>query len=171
MGAFGFERASLFKVVLVAAGAILATCLLAMVGRAIPAEAIFPGENGRIVFANNENIFTMNPDGTAQKQLTNDGSDISPVWSPDNTKIAFVRGGSLYTMNADGTGVTQLTNDTALDPTWSPDGSKIAFWGLSPLDAHQKVFTINSNGSGKPNLSRTTVQTIASQPGRRTAPR
>ena len=45
------------------------------------ASATFPGENGKIVFFSNrdgnEEIYTMNPDGSGQMRLTeNDASDL-----------------------------------------------------------------------------------------------
>lgn len=91
---------------------------------------------------NVNNIWTMNADGTAQKQLTTETS-FSPAWSvpiagvaPDG-KIAFVRGGAIWTMLANGTGQAELSYtcptvnggicDNAVgNPTFSPDGSEIA---------------------------------------------
>ena len=76
-----------------------------------PAGAAFPGANGKIVFTSdrdgNSEIYVMNPDGSGQTRLTNNGAiDADPVWSPDGTKIAFwsERDGpaEIYVMNADG---------------------------------------------------------------------
>lgn len=80
-------------------------------------------------------IFSMNIDGTNEKQLTNRGGwNGSAQFSPDMTKIAF-NGKSesgntdLLLMNPDGSNITQLTNDKHEDysPDWSPDGKWIAF--------------------------------------------
>lgn len=88
------------------------------------------------------NIYTMNPDGSAQKNLTNfDAMEFDPVWSPDGTKIAFAvvtnqdeMKGDIYLMNADGSGRQQLTSlkGLAFAPTWSPDGKRIAFTSTVP---------------------------------------
>ncbi len=63
-------------------GAALAASLLVLVAGTKPAEAAFPGSNGKIVFASDRSIvagdpsssdseiFTMNPDGTGLTQLT-----------------------------------------------------------------------------------------------------
>ncbi|HYT30887.1 MAG TPA: hypothetical protein VEN82_08920, partial [Actinomycetota bacterium] len=99
-----------------------------------------PG-NGLIAFTSTRSgdseIFAMNPDGSAQKDLTKDhgSSDSQPAWSPDGSRIAFTsdRTGTneIWVMNADGTGQVQLTTDAApvsdSQPAWSPDGSRIAF--------------------------------------------
>src|SRR3712207_1812109 len=84
------------------AAAALAAGPLALVGTK-PAEAAFPGGNGKIVFVSertigtgvdnpegDEEIFTMNPDGSGLTQLTkNAARDSWPAWSADGTQIAF----------------------------------------------------------------------------------
>src|SRR3954471_13873083 len=72
------------------------------------AQATFPGENGKIAFSRGGDIWTMNPDGSGQLNLTNDATTQgSPSWSPDGTRIAFdeVDSGVIktWTMKADGT--------------------------------------------------------------------
>ena len=64
-----------------------------------PAQAAFPGRNGKIAFTSNritagnptgdDEIFTMNPDGSGGKQLTdNAAEDRDPAWLADGTRIA-----------------------------------------------------------------------------------
>jgi WD40-like Beta Propeller Repeat len=127
-----------------------------------PAQAAFPGANGKIAFytdrdGNNE-IYTMNPDGSAPTRLTNNPAfDALPHWSPDGTKIAFEtdRDGNveIYTMNADGTNQTRLTNNPAVDelPDWAPDGTKIAF--DTNRDGNQEIYTMNADGSSQTRLT------------------
>jgi Tol biopolymer transport system component len=84
-----------------------------------PAEAAFPGKNGKIVFSSlrttgdgvdnptgDYEIFTMNPGGTGVTQLTrNTAYDYQPAFSADGTKMAFFsdrdeQQGEIYVMTA-----------------------------------------------------------------------
>jgi Tol biopolymer transport system component len=128
------------------------------------ALAALPGANGKILFQStrsggNWEIFSVNPDGTAQTNLSMRPTavDLEGRWSPDGSKIAFVsdpEGGygtnSIYLMNADGSGVTKLT-DSGGEPTWSPDGSKIAFGDSDGNNS--EIFVMNAEGSGRTNIT------------------
>jgi Tol biopolymer transport system component len=114
-------------------------------------------------------LFTMNSDGTDEKQLTffnnNDFLYTSEAsWSPDGTKIVFVSNKDgrylaqeLYIMNSDGTGVTRLTNNTRREnlPSFSPDGKFILFNAdlkLPKQETHQ-LFLMNADGTGERQLT------------------
>jgi Tol biopolymer transport system component len=120
--------------------------------------------SGRIAYAGNGivgdtsfQLYSMNGDGSDQKQLTFAFGDTSgqssdfPSWSPDSSKLAFAfrQGGSntqIYSMNPDGTGKTDLTNDPSSDdtaPVWSPDGSQLAY------DSGGAIVVMNADGTGK----------------------
>ncbi len=126
--------------VAVTTGILLATTLA-------PAEATHPGSNGRIAFLRWDGngiaqVFTANPDLTAEQQLTfGEAGSGWPAWSPDGTRIAFDSDradpdrsddhlvNDVFTMRADGTDVRKVTDSVGFsgDPAYSPDGSLIAF--------------------------------------------
>ena len=70
-------------------GLIVAVIVAALLAPGV-AMAAFPGENGRISFTRDGEIFTMNPDGSDKTRIsTAPRFDDSPAWSPDGEKIAF----------------------------------------------------------------------------------
>jgi Tol biopolymer transport system component len=110
----------------------------------------------RIAYAvdipDDNNIFTMAPDGTDIIQLTKDaGDNFKPAWSPDGTRIAFEsdRDGNkeIYIMDADGSNLKRLTDHPDDDrwPSWSPDGTRIAF--QSDRDGNWEIYLMNADGS------------------------
>jgi len=105
-------------------------------------------------------IWTMNADGTGQRQLTGvkppaavamttAGGEPQP--SPDGSRILFAsdRSGQpqLHLMNGDGSDVRQLTNEVAgaHSAKWSPDGKQVAFV-LGDTDG---LAIINADGTNR----------------------
>lgn len=92
---------------------------------------------GRLVYSStasgNSDLWIMQPDGTEQRQLTNNPAvDKTPAATPDNRYIVFTsnRTGSLqlWRMNADGGNQIQLTDGAAKDyPAISPDGKWVLY--------------------------------------------
>jgi Tol biopolymer transport system component len=138
-------------------------------------SATFPGKNGKIVFVRylpppgstsyQDQIFTVNPDGSGLAQLTNTGANRLPRWSADGTKIVFVSdrittadadgNAEIWIMNADGSGQTQLTfTPSTVDndyPALSPDGSKIVFSRTS--GGLSNIWVMNADGSNQQQLT------------------
>lgn len=119
--------------------------------------------NGKIAFVRivgpNNQIFTMNADGSNQTDLSNTAQDdLMPTWSPDGSKLAFLstRGnnGDIYTMNSDGSNQTRLTTAVDADqaPGWSPDGSKIVFTSYRDGNLGE-IYVMDANGSNQTRLT------------------
>jgi Tol biopolymer transport system component len=118
--------------------------------------------NGRIAYVSdaacrfdptlkNDDIFSMNPDGSGKADLTMSANpDSAPAWSADGTKLAFTRPGKannddVFVMSSNGKGqrnVTKTAPDDA-NPDWMPDGSKITY----DVSGTQ-VFVANQDGTG-----------------------
>ena len=137
MSRVGYSRAT---GVLVAA-VMLAMILLIVVAGARPADAAFPGKNGKLAFSKenfrqgSSGIFTINPDGSEPDRL---GPGYEPSWSADGAKVVFQKfsgdgeeeyNSDIYVMDADGSNAEQITSGRAYDfsPSFFPSGDKIAF--------------------------------------------
>jgi TolB protein len=163
MNAARWTTISPLKIVLagVLLGVTLAVLVLTFVATEKPAEAAFPGENGKLAFTKDWDIYTVDPDGSNLTNLTNSSAlESRPDWSPDGTKIAFTNGYmhdfgdvsavGISIMDVDGSNVTRLTDSVSSwygSPAWSPDGTKIAF------DTSGDVWTIEPDGSNLTNLT------------------
>lgn len=96
--------------------------------------------DGRIFFTStmsgNDEIWTINADGTGQRQLTNDPSDDRrPIVSPDGKFVYFAsnRTGEahVWRMNSDGTNQTQITKKQGGFPlAVTPDGKTLYYANL-----------------------------------------
>jgi hypothetical protein len=120
-----------------------------------PAQAAYPGKNGKLVLLSC-NLYTINPDGTNQQQITFEppcpGIE-EPEWSPDGKRIAYTQAGDVFVINPDGSGnenVTQGAHGAAAAPSWSPDGTQIAYEALTtgPLGNETHIWVVNSDGTG-----------------------
>lgn len=124
-----------------------AVLLVVLVFVASPADATFPGTNGRIAFSTDTGrggqINTIEPNGEGLQQISSvTGTASDSDWSPDGTKIAFDVDTSadpgvpcrIEMMDADGGNVVDLTptawvqnGGCAYNPSFTPDGKHIVF--------------------------------------------
>ena len=134
--------------------------VVAALALAGPAQATFPGVNGKIaVERGNEtaesDIYVVDPDGTDEVNLTHNGGNNRVIaWSPDGSRVAFRSDGDgsdnyydIFVAPADGSGPVRLTYlENAGNPAWSPDGASITF-------VNDYLYTIGADGTGLRRLS------------------
>ncbi|MBI3623119.1 PD40 domain-containing protein [Candidatus Pacearchaeota archaeon] len=113
---------------------------------------------GKIAFSSvrqgNAYIFSINPDGSSEVNLTENLGlwAISPSWSPDASKIVFSATNShnhnIWIMNADGSDKTQLTSSSMqeTEPAFSPNGARIAY-SAAYVSGYEQILIMNSDGS------------------------
>ncbi len=152
------KKALVFCLVLAVAAA-MAVSLVVLVGTK-PAEAAFPGKNGKIAYHRAFDYFAKNASPTSpEKKLLDDAAHLT--YSPDGSRVAFVDDNEIYVANLDGTGTPtgaprNLTNSPLLDwhPSWSHDGTRIVF---ERRDSDNKfhIWTMNADGTNKKSLTKT----------------
>lgn len=104
----------------------------------------------------NPEIWTMDPNGSNPKKLTEHGVD--PSWSPDDKQIVFASSREvlfhIYSMNADGTNVKQLTSGKREDanPSWAPDGAAIVY-SSEAEGGRRGLFIMAADGSSPHRLA------------------
>ena len=151
------------------------------------ASGLSPGEpdaqvaatNGKIVYVGsdgvNNDIFTMNPDGTVVSPLTTDGrSNDNPEWSPDGTKVSFdswvdANTANIYVMGANGANRQRLTTTSPsqgrdFQATWAPDGTWLAFVSTRDGDGGYELYRMNANGTSQTRLTNTDPEADDWQP-------
>ncbi|MDX9993486.1 MAG: protein kinase [Anaerolineales bacterium] len=129
----------------------------------IPLPTALGGGTGKIAFVTQREgmaqIYTMNPDGSDQKQLFFEAAGAcQPRWSPDGTKLAYISpcnarkteysNASILIYNLQ-TGTHQgIASEPGgdFDPAWSPDGKQLVFTSLRvgmPLNPYAQIFKID----------------------------
>lgn len=118
------------------------------------------GPDGRILFlslrdAEEQEIYSMDPDGSDQVNLTNHPSrDVLAELSPDGSGIVFAsdRAGNgdldIWIMDANGSNVRRLTDSVERDtnPTWTSSGEQIIYRSDK---APAGLWYMDSNGSNQ----------------------
>ncbi|MEP6901039.1 MAG: winged helix-turn-helix domain-containing protein [Actinomycetota bacterium] len=128
----------------------------------LPLGADWTAEN-KIVYSTinngNADIWTINADGTQQKQLTSDaGADTSPKLSPDGKFIYFLSNRlgmmSIWRMNFDGANPQKITeNQDVFSLDLSPDGKELFYTARAENIYVQKLWKISADGKDAKQLT------------------
>src|SRR5512133_1528769 len=91
-----------------------------VVVKARPAEAAFPGKNGKIAYAADDGgIYTINPNGGATFRVTHTNTfAATPNYSPNGKSIAYSNTGRFF--NDTATTEIYTINATGANPSKSP---------------------------------------------------
>ena len=116
-----------------------------------------PPLTGTVVFhrpvGSGNQIFLVDLATGKATQLTQDGDNIDPAWSPDGKQIAYAsdQGNKfeLWMMDEDGSNNHQLTQNDFNDwsPSWSPDGTKLVYVSSEIPFSHIYILDIASSSS------------------------
>lgn len=103
------------------------------------ASATFEARDGRIAWSRDGDIFTIRPDGTGKRRLTDNPRFETAQWSPAGDRIAVVQWPAvegqrvrILVMRPGGQGrsVVARARFSVQSMAWSPDGRRIAFCDL-----------------------------------------
>lgn len=141
-----------------AAATLVASALLAGTALAAPAGATTPGTNGRIAFSSQEDLWSVQPDGSGLLRLTTtpDVEEAQASYSPDGRYVAFRKRPApgtafqIYVMDASGANVRRISQSTfnETQPGWSPDGTRIVYRRGDRNVANADVWVMRADGSG-----------------------
>lgn len=143
-------------------------------GEDIPGD--YSPDGKRLVFVRSDEngpvgIFVTRLNGSGLLQITPTGMIIDGFfggsWSPTGNTILFAARSApdhrlaIWVVHADGSGLHQLPITPAcggafsdprsvscFEPGWSPDGTKIAFTRISAHGTQESIYTVNADGSG-----------------------
>jgi Tol biopolymer transport system component len=130
-------------------------------------EPSFSADGRTIAFAREGNIYTVRPDGSGERRLTNGSAlDSRPQISPNGKIVVFERRSAegqpanLYTVRVDGGPANDLTPgpEEATEARFSPDGGTIVFVRTTLAGGDRvnaDLYSIRPSGAGLARLTTT----------------
>lgn len=109
----------------------------------------------RIAFAAGD-IFTIRPDGSDLKRVTDHGSAFFPSWAPSGTRLAYdatsLSKKGIWLVNPNGSGRKHLGLGRAA--AWSPSGKRISYQGPpGQTDSENQIWSADSTGADERQLT------------------
>jgi Tol biopolymer transport system component len=134
-------------------------------------EPNFSPDGRTVAFVRGGDIFSIRPDGSGQRQLTNGPEvDSLPKIAPNGRYLVFERRGALggpsalYSVRVTGGGLHGVvTGGDNHGAAFAPDGRTIVFVRSTPTggDANDDLYSVRPSGSGQMRLTRTAVDEFA----------
>jgi hypothetical protein len=136
----------------------MSALVAALLACASPAQASFPGADGKSVGQGSNGLVTFNPDGSGFQEITTSpgSDDRNPMWSANGQRIAFDRFTTnpgqydLWIVNSDGTGLVNVTQTPTIDemnPSFSPGGARLAFTRRGGSSGSNDIWVIATDGT------------------------
>lgn len=145
--------------------------LVATLVAAAPAEATFPGHNGRIAFTWSVGgeafesgptprlvgVVSVRPNGDGRRLVARGATQ--PAYSPDGGRIAFLRG-RVWVARADGRGAHPVTpaDWSVGQHRWSPGGTRLAFVRTFRNSGGAALYTVRPDGTALTRLLKAPLQ-------------
>ncbi len=140
-----------------------------------PAEATFPGANGKLSVqrpaGKQVDVFTLAPDGSQERRILGSRRfEEEARWSPDGQRLAYAQSPSsgfpseIWTVDALGANAQRVTDygSVSTAPSWAPDGTRLAFFTLKDFKPPSpdrppppaELYSIGTDGSDPQRLTR-----------------
>lgn len=123
---------------------------------AAPAQAAFPGKNGRLVYFEGSDVLVADADPDTLDGHVVVAGAYDGRWSPDGTRLLVTIAGdggatkdTVAVVKPDGSGLDVLTTDELVSARadWSPDATRIVFDQYTPDQGAEYLVVMNSDGS------------------------
>lgn len=111
--------------------------------------------DGKIFFAANDSVWTVNPDGSNLKSLFNYNGVRRVAMSPDGQKVVLGDSFDIFVANIDGTDLRPVANDPNIfefGASFSPDGSEIEYVTIDDVNLVYGLWIMATDGGQKQNL-------------------
>jgi Tol biopolymer transport system component len=84
---------------------------------------------GKLAFVRDGDIWVLDVDSGQERQLTTDGANREPRWSPDGRWLAFAKGetGAIWVMREDGSDASLVADPARAGPAWAPADNRLAY--------------------------------------------
>ena len=97
--------------------------------RVTTATATPAADLGKLAFVSDGDIWVLDVGSGQERQLTSDGGNREPRWSPDGRWLAFAKGdaGAIWVVREDGSDASLVVESARAGPAWAPSGNRLTY--------------------------------------------